>query len=55
VLVPKEKLAIEIAKVDSVEIDDVDLAEAGQHKVLEEFASDPASSNHKYTRLLVER
>ena len=33
-LLTKEELTIEVAEVDGVQIDDVDLAEAGEDKVL---------------------
>jgi hypothetical protein len=43
--VSEEELAVEVAEVDGVEIDDVDFAEAGQGEVLEEFAADAASAD----------
>jgi hypothetical protein len=50
-LVTKQKLAIEIAQVDGVEIDDVYFAEAGEHEVLEQLAADSASANQEHARL----
>ena len=47
----EEKLAIQIAQVDGIEIDDVNFAEAGEEEVLEEFATDAASSNQEHARL----
>jgi hypothetical protein len=35
VLVPKQELAVEVAEVDGVEVDNVDLAKAGEDEVLE--------------------
>jgi hypothetical protein len=53
VLVSEEELAIQIAQVDGVQVDDVDFAEAGQQQVLEQFAADPAGANEKDVRLEV--
>lgn len=50
-LITEQKLAVEVAQVDGVEVDDVDFAEAGKHDVLEQLAADAASSNHKNARL----
>lgn len=47
----EEKLSIEIAEVDSVEIDDVDFAKAGEDEVLEQFAADAASADEQDARL----
>jgi len=43
--VSEEKLAVEVAEVDCVEVDDVDFAEAGEGEVLEKFAADPAGAD----------
>jgi hypothetical protein len=51
VLVAEQELAIEVAQVDGVEVDDVDLAKAGEDKVLEELAADATSSHHQDARL----
>lgn len=37
--VSEEELAVEVAEVDCVEVDDMYFAEAGQGEVLEEFAA----------------
>jgi predicted PilT family ATPase len=50
-LVAEEELAVEVAEVDGVEVDNVDLAEAGEDEVLEQFAADAASSYHQDARL----
>jgi hypothetical protein len=47
----EEKLAIEIAQIDCVEIYDVDFSEAGEDKVLEKLAAYSTCSNHQYTSL----
>ena len=46
-LMTEEKLAVEIAQVDCVQVDDVDLAKPTHHKVLEEFASYPTGTNQQ--------
>jgi len=51
VLVAKEELAVEVAQVYGIEIDNVHLAEAGEDEVLEEFAADATSADHEHTRL----
>lgn len=47
----EEELPVEIAEVDCVQIDDVNLAEAGEDEVLEEFAAYAASADHENTGL----
>lgn len=41
----KEKLAIKVAEVNSVDVDDVNFAEAGQNEVLEKFATDATGAD----------
>lgn len=50
-LVAEQELAVEVAEVDGVEVDDVDLAKAGEDQVLEELAADAPSSDHQDARL----
>lgn len=50
-LVSEEELAIQVAQVDGVQVDEVDFAEAGQQQVLEQFAADPAGADEKDVRL----
>ena len=45
--VTKKKLTIEIAEVDGVQIDNVDLAEAGENKVLQELATNSSGTDHQ--------
>jgi hypothetical protein len=45
-LVAKQELPIEVAQINCVQIDDVDLAEAREDQVLQQFASDTASAHH---------
>jgi len=47
----EEKLAIQIAQVDCIEIDDVDFAKPGQEEVLEQLAADAASAHEQHTGL----
>lgn len=51
VFMAEEKLSIEIAEVNGVEIDDVNLAKAGQNQVLEQFAADATGADEKDARL----
>lgn len=46
--VPEEELAVQIGEVDSVEVDDMDIAKTAQNKVLQKFATDSTSTDHKY-------
>ena len=52
VLIPEEELPIEIAQVDRVQVDDVNLAEASEDEILEELAANTTSAHHKNPRLL---
>lgn len=51
-LVAEQELAVEVAEVDGVEVDNVDLAKAGEDEVLKQLAADAASPYHEYARLL---
>jgi hypothetical protein len=51
VLVAEQKLPVKVTQVYRVEIDDVDLAKAGEDEVLEKFAADAASADHQHARL----
>ena len=51
-LVTKEELTVEVAEVDGVQIDDVDLAEAGKDKILQKLAANSSSANHQNARLM---
>lgn len=50
-LVAKEELAIEVAQIDSVQVDDMYLTETCEDEVLEELATDASRSNHEHARL----
>lgn len=54
-LMTEEELAVEVAKVDGIEIDDMDFAEPGQDEVLEEFTTDSASAHQQDSRLEQEK
>lgn len=45
-LMTEQKLAVQVAQVDSVKVDDVNLAEAGQDEILEEFTAYASSADH---------
>jgi hypothetical protein len=47
----KEKLTIEVAQIDGIEIDDLDLAEACEDKVFEKLTSDSTSTHHQHASL----
>lgn len=49
--VSKKKLSVQVAEINSVEVNDVDFAESGKNEVLEKFTSNTASSHHQYPRL----
>ena len=49
--VTKKELTIEVAEVDGVQINNVDLAEAGENKVLEELATNSSGTDHQNTGL----
>lgn len=44
-------MAIEIAEVDGVEIDDVDFTEAGEQETFEQFTADATGTDEKNTGL----
>ena len=55
-LVTEEELAVEVAQVDCIQINDSDLsnasrAEARQDEVLQKFTSDATGADHKNFRL----
>jgi len=47
----EEELAIEVREIYGVQIHDMNLAEARERKVLEQFASNTTSADHQHTRL----
>lgn len=47
----EEKLAIEVAQIDGIEIDDMDVTEPCEDEVFEKLASDSTSTNHQYAGL----
>jgi hypothetical protein len=51
VFVPEQELTVQVAQIDCIKVDDVNLAEAGQDQVLEQFASNAASANEKHSCL----
>ena len=54
-LAPKQKLPVQVAEVDGVQVDNVNLPEASQNEVLEEFATDAASADHQNASLVGQR
>ena len=53
VLLTKEELTVEVAEVDSVQINDVDFTEAGKDEILQKLTANSASADHQNTRLMV--
>jgi hypothetical protein len=51
VLLSEQELAIQIRKVDGIEVDNVNLSEASKGDILEQFASDATCANHQNTSL----
>jgi hypothetical protein len=51
VFLAEEELPVEVAEVNRIEVDNVDLPEAGKDEVLEQLASDAASADHEHARL----
>lgn len=50
--VPKEELPIEVGNLDGVHVDDIDVLEARQSQVLEQFAAQPTSPHHQHPHKL---
>jgi hypothetical protein len=48
----EQELPVQVAEVDRVQVDDVDLAKARKYKVLEQLAPDATRSHHQYARLV---
>lgn len=49
--VAEEKLTVQIAQIDGIEVNDMYFSKAGQQKVFEQLAADTAGTNKKHTRL----
>ena len=47
----EQELAVEIAEVDGININDVNFFETGENEILEELASDATGANHQHSRL----
>ena len=50
-LVSEEELSVQVAEIDSVEVDDMNLAKATEKEVLKKLATNTSSSNHEHLRL----
>lgn len=51
VLGAKQELAVQVAEIDCIKVDDVNFAEAGERQILEKFTADAASSDHQHASL----
>lgn len=47
-LLAEEELPVQVAQIDCVEVDEVDLSETRQDEVLEQLASDAAGADHEH-------
>ena len=43
----KQKLPVEVADINSIQINQVDVGEAGEHEVFEELAADASRPHHQ--------
>lgn len=50
-LMTEKELAVEVAEVDCVKINNVDFTEAGEDKILEQFAANSTDADHQDPRL----
>lgn len=48
---PEEKLPIEVADIDSIHINDMNVLEAHERQVRKDLASQTSSTDHQYLRL----
>ena len=47
----EKKLAIQVAQVDSIEINDVDFGKSSEDEILQQLATDAAGTDHKHSSL----
>ena len=52
-LVTEEELSIQITEVDGIQIDNVDLAEAGEDKVLQKLTANSPGADHEDAGLMI--
>lgn len=50
-LLTEEELTVEVAEVDSVQINNVDLTEASEDKILQKLAANSSGADHQNARL----
>ena len=50
-LMTEKELSIEVAQIDCIKIDDVDLSKTSEYEVFQELTSDSTSTNKKNTGL----
>jgi len=51
VFVSEEELSVQVRKIDGIEIDNVDFAEASENKILEKFATNSTGADHEHASL----
>ena len=50
----EKELTVQVAKIDRIQIDNVNFAEAGENEVLEELTPNTPSTNHQNAGLSLE-
>ena len=50
-LLTEKELAVEVAKVDGVKVNDVDLAEAYENEIFQKLAANSSGADHQNARL----
>ena len=51
----EEELSVQVAQIDCIQVDDVDLAKPGQDEVFQQLTADPTSADEQDTRLVGRR
>lgn len=51
-LLTKEKLPVEVAEIDGIQINNMDLAEAGEDEILQKLAANSSRADHQNARLM---
>ena len=49
--VAEEKLAVQVAQIDCVQVDNMYLAETGENKVFKQLATNAPGAHHEHTHL----
>ena len=49
--VSEKELSVQVRKIDGIEIDNVDFAEASENKILEQLATNSTGADHEHASL----